>query len=200
MIIGIAGCKGVGKDTVGNYLRENHGFVQTAFALKMKEAVAALFGVPPRDIDFFKESGSVKVYYSFPVYHPEYGAEVDDTEGTMKGREFLQRFGTEMGRKVFGENFWVDQCLPIDQLKDVNIVVTDTRFREEADRIQYLGGYVIEIQRPGYVPDGHESEEPLPRDLVDYEILNDGTLADLYQDVEEVLADIKGELWIQTGQ
>jgi hypothetical protein len=44
MIIGITGFIGSGKDTVANYLVANHGFVRDSFAGTLKDAVAQVFG------------------------------------------------------------------------------------------------------------------------------------------------------------
>lgn len=44
MIIGITGFIGSGKDTVANYLVAKHGFVRDSFAGTLKDAVARVFG------------------------------------------------------------------------------------------------------------------------------------------------------------
>jgi len=44
MIIGITGFIGSGKDTVANYLVAKHGFVRDSFAGTLKDAVAKVFG------------------------------------------------------------------------------------------------------------------------------------------------------------
>jgi len=44
MIIGITGFIGSGKDTVANYLVAKHGFVRDSFAGALKDAVAQVFG------------------------------------------------------------------------------------------------------------------------------------------------------------
>jgi hypothetical protein len=118
----------------------------------------------------------------------------------ITGRQYLQNLGTE-ARKVFGPDFWVDQVLPqpsyigrshhpntgkvewgVKHLHgdDVDVlVITDLRFENEAQRIKALGGTIWEVLRPGTASDGHASEQKLPSDLIDREIINDGTLEDL---------------------
>jgi hypothetical protein len=190
MIIGLTGCKGGGKDTVGQHLVDNYEFTRLAFADKLKEAVANLFNIKVEKVDAFK---SVKVQCT--VYED---AESDDELksggfyewSSYSWREFLQRFGTEMGRNTFGRDFWVQQWeeeLYRNSHQTGNVVATDVRFPNEAYRIIHLGGTIVEIVRPGYEPDGHVSEEPLQRDLIDAQIVNDGDIASLYVDVDELM-------------
>ena len=44
MIIGLGYKARVGKDTVGDYLVKNHGFVRLGFADALKNGCAAMFG------------------------------------------------------------------------------------------------------------------------------------------------------------
>ncbi|HIE1097871.1 MULTISPECIES: hypothetical protein [Stenotrophomonas] len=53
-------------------------------------------------------------------------------------------------------------------------LVPDVRLADEARAIRRRGGVVIRVSRPG-----HASEQPLPDHLVDIEVDNDGTPADL---------------------
>jgi len=114
--------------------------------------------------------------------------------GGLTGRQYLQNLGNE-AREVFGDTFWIDMVLPpvaYEGWEDTNdrilamrypdvdvLCITDLRYPNEAERIKALGGEVWEVIRPGLVSDGHASELPLPRELVDYVITNDGTLDDL---------------------
>ncbi|HEL3178894.1 TPA: hypothetical protein UME25_004718 [Stenotrophomonas maltophilia] len=53
-------------------------------------------------------------------------------------------------------------------------LVPDVRLANEARAIRRRGGVVIRVRRPG-----HADEQPLPDDLVDIEVNNDGAPADL---------------------
>jgi hypothetical protein len=133
-------------------------------------------------MDTFKEHGSLAVKFD------------GDIDLEVSGREFLQRFGTEAGRETFWDSFWIDLVLPENQ-QDLHVqydgydvvVVTDVRFPNEAERIKQLGGEVWEIIRPGLSAGAHASEHPLPRDLVDVTIVNNGTILDLQDEVDRVL-------------
>jgi hypothetical protein len=194
MIIGLTGKKECGKDTVGRHLVHKHGFERVSFAYKLKQAVAALFDLEGvDDVDELKNNYGnsldlVEVHLDI-VSHPQKGHYTK----SFTWREFLQRFGTEMGRNTFGKDFWVDQALPMAygmEFSDKNIVVTDVRFENEALRIVDLGGRIIEIRRPTEHIDPHESEAGLPADMAEYVISNDSTLESLYKDVDAVLENI----------
>lgn len=117
----------------------------------------------------------------------------------LSGRQYLQWFGTE-ARKVFGDDFWVDQVLPLPEGIHVyvngwqqewygtsHVAFTDLRFPNEAQRILDLGGEVWEVLRPGTNSDGHDSELVLPRELVTRQIHNSGDLMNLRFQVEKAL-------------
>ena len=186
MLIGLVGCKGVGKDAVGQYLIDNYEFTKLAFADKLKEAVANLFGITVKEVD---EGKSMPWMISIE----------DGIVANLTWREFLQRFGTEMGRNTFGQNFWIQQwensytalsVLEPDAFQFV--VVTDVRFDNEAHAILTAGGWLVEITRKGHEPDGHASEEGIDEKLIDALIINNGTLQDLYQDVDKLMEGLVG--------
>ena len=128
MIIGIAGKKGSGKDTVGKYLINHHGFTRYAFGDPVKEVCRLLFGFTDEQL---------------------YGDKKEElTEFGIKPREAFQKIGTDFGRNILhtllpdlrmkdGE-LWIDifrrEC-PTNKL----IVVTDVRFQNEADAIKEKG-------------------------------------------------------------
>lgn len=169
-LIGFTGCKGVGKDTAGQFL-VHEGFKQIGFADKLKEAVANLFDIDLENVDKWKDKKEdVEIW----VAHDFFPNEQPSTHVILSWREFLQRFGTEMGRETFGWDFWVNLALPDFPLVDT--VITDVRFDNEAGRIMRFGGSVYEITRPGHESDGHVSEEGIDRDLIMGTIHNDGDM------------------------
>jgi len=112
----------------------------------------------------------------------------------ITGRRYLQLYGTEAHREVFGDNFWIDQalpdpCAPYYGRKDPFdlLVFTDVRYQNEAERIRECGGEVWLIDRPSVedLPDSHASENI---DFhVDTRIINNGTLDDLHDAVDREL-------------
>lgn len=149
-------------------------------------------------MDEFKEHGALDVWLANP----------DGTANFVRGvsgRAYLQHFGNQ-ARKVFGDTFWIDQVLPepsshpASEVRDIEnlnalgsryrasyLAITDLRYPNEAERVRALGGVVWEVVRPGTASDGHASEQPLPRDLVDLTLQNNGTLDDLADEVRAAL-------------
>lgn len=68
------------------------------------------------------------------------------------------------------------------------VVISDVRYPNEAQEIIRRGGVVIRVTRPvALTDDPHESERPLPNDLVSVEIKNDGTISDMLLSVSRWL-------------
>jgi hypothetical protein len=114
-------------------------------------------------------------------------------------RQFLQTYGTEVVRKSFGENAWVD-IISKRTIEEVqgwgrNVVITGIRYPNELDMIHALGGETIWITRPGKENNSqHSSERSLTAADFDREIMNDGSLEDLYHKAELVITELGGKL------
>lgn len=187
MIIGLSGYGGAGKDSVADVLVEEFGFKRYAWADTLRLAAAALNpivdwsdgnGGEIRYNDVIEQVGYNKAKFQYPEV-----------------RVLLQRLGTEVGRQLIGDNVWVDatfrridrECLPTD-----DIVITDTRFKNEAAIIAERGGYVVRVNRPGVGPAGdHPSEVDLDDYNFDAVIENNGTLDDLSFDVKYALNNLE---------
>lgn len=186
MIIGLHGKKRVGKDTVYEIIRSSYPHaVRLAFADKMRESIAALFDIPVEEMEDLKESEAT------------FNLETDGTNKTFTWREFIQRYGTEAHRNVFGQDFWINAvfptAFPTAYVDPSNItIVTDVRFHNEAQRILDLGGHIISVVRPDkeYISDSHVSEKGLSEEFISYEIVNDGSLEQLQERVLKVIDNI----------
>lgn len=181
MIIGIAGLKHSGKNTAAKFLAERYEksfkVREWSFAHDLKVGAARALGVDKNEIEFcdwLKENGTIAIH-------------ADDDEkfvNKVTGREYLQLYGTESHREVFGEDFWVDNTL--NKIKNPDDgsaweerldLITDVRFPNEAIGIKEAGGYILRIDRKEVeVGDGHASEKPLPDDLVDRVVDNNASL------------------------
>lgn len=179
-LIGLNGVAGSGKDTVCSFIKEwgsERGFTvkREAFADRLKLSAARIF-FPEISVEEavrwcnqMKEDGTLTAIVE---------NEATRSAWPISGRVFLQRYGTEAHREVFGTDFWVTQALS-DLSADLT-VVTDVRFPNEAEAILKLSGEVWHVVRPGQTGAGsHVSEQPLADHLYDAEILNDGSLDDL---------------------
>jgi len=148
-----------------------------SFAAPMKEA---LYRLNPdiRDI-------------SGLVYSVRQAVDLAGWEGakdlTPDVRGYLQRFGTEVGREMFGENFWVDQA--IKRIPDGSkVVFSDVRYPNEAEAIKNLGGKVWRVLRDGVGPaNDHASEHALVDYYFDLHIDNSGSLESLYDSIDTTL-------------
>jgi hypothetical protein len=179
---------------------------EIGFADKLKILAAKILGhhIAPRDaialMDEFKEFGVI----THGMWDPSDAR--DHRAHMLSGREFLQNLGNE-ARNVLGDTLWIDLVLPRparatregqdeqdnilnvrDMYPDVDIVaITDLRYENEAERVKALGGVIWEVVRPGLTSDGHASEQPLPRSLVDFTINNTSDLAHLAWEVEKAM-------------
>lgn len=184
MLIGLNGNKGSGKDTVGAYLVENYGYERLSFAEKLKDSAGALFDVEPILWDVWKNDPHAKVALINDV------GKILNRTRSMTVREFLQRYGTESHRDVFGQDFWVDHAIKgIDPNK--NYVFTDARFDNELQKIKDLGGMNIRIIGRGSNGDSHVSEAEPSVNLIDYRVDNTSTFESLYKLIDSVMEDIK---------
>lgn len=194
MILGLCGLKQSGKDTAAAYLMKTHGFERRAFADPLKRSLAVMLGIPFNEIDQLKVNDKISIAvgrlsesnYLQPHYKP------------LTFRELMQRYGTESHRDIFGEDFWVDRTLPNDPPRYIgrNVVITDCRFRNEADRIWGLGGKIVKITRPLIDKDrtGQADPDLHPSEVLTFapnvEIVNNGTLDHFYQLIEDTLGKL----------
>jgi hypothetical protein len=176
-IIGLSGYARSGKDTVADILVRDHGFTRLSFAQPMRDALYALN--PIVSIDNSEKKIRVQDVIS------EYGW--DGYKESFDGkeiRELMQRLGTEVGREMFGEAFWVmaAEGIMLNLLNEgKRVVFTDVRFPNEAAMIEeYNAGEVWRVRRPGVFPaNSHASEAALDDYEFDRYIDNNGTINDL---------------------
>lgn len=176
MIIGVSGYARSGKDTVADHLVDQYNFSRVSFAAPMKKAMYILNPIVSSDsIGNFRYKDLVDVYGLDKA-----------KENTPEIRRLLQIFGTEVGRSMFGENFWVD--LALKNAGSENIVVTDVRFKNEADRIKSMGGQIWRVNRTSVKPvTGHISEIDLDDYNFDYVMQNDYSIEKMYKKIDEYM-------------
>jgi hypothetical protein len=95
--------------------------------------------------------------------------------------------GTEVGRNIFGSNFWVDQAFKKAEQYD-KVVFSDCRFINEAEAVMSRGGAVWRVNRPGLLaPNNHISEKELNDYNFNAVLSNDSTIENLYDKIEKLL-------------
>lgn len=171
MIVAFTGPAGSGKDTaaalvVANCYSKNDPFKRYAFADPMRAMLKAIgISEPAREL---KEQPLVGFSFSY--------------------RKAMQTLGTEFGRAI-DPDLWVTLFHRKVEVTS-NLVVTDLRFVNEAQRIRALGGVIIKITgRSTDLGDRakHVSEDGLPEHLIDFTLDNTGTKSDFEQSVEHLL-------------
>ena len=177
MIIGLSGYAQVGKDTVANYLVNNHGFVKVSFADPIREA---LYRLNPK-VNIADMHGVFLASAVDGLGWENVKADSPDTRG------LLQRLGTEVGREMFGEDFWVNQGL-LRAKEHQNVVFADVRFENEANAIKKNGGQVWRINKRDHGPvNNHDSETALDNYDFDDVIYNNASLDALHSYVRAAI-------------
>jgi hypothetical protein len=181
-----------GKDTAGARLVEHHGYTRLAFADPLKDMALALNPIVEvcHDGEYERLADLVK----------DWGWE--GAKSYPEARRILQHMG--QGIRAMDPDFWVRVLrekwdhIPADR----PIVVTDVRYRNEADFLRTHGFKLVRIVRPadaskpvqamtGHdISEGirvHRSETELANYTVDACVYNGGSLAELYQRVDALV-------------
>lgn len=179
--IAITGEMRSGKDAVAEYLARQYGYTRFAFGDELKRYYQELFG-----------------------------------PSETKPREGYQWFGQAVRER--DPDIWVRKCFDNIETaadwsvgdyymygKEFRAVISDLRQPNEHDRCRAEGYVIIRVTAPEAlridraIKSGdtfnlrdltHDTESHVRSFDVDYEIVNDGTLAELYAKVDEVLRNV----------
>lgn len=199
ILVGISGKIGSGKDVIASYLAREHGFVRVAWADALKDEVRSRLRQTVRRITITDEvTGALASIPDELRWHTDR----DQDEAWWDARLFyalwinrspivrslLQEWGTDL-RRADQPGYWLDAWErrvrklygDLDS-PGLRVVVPDTRFPDEAQRILTLGGRLIRVNRPGHESPaaGHESETALDGwTRWDAVLENAGTISDL---------------------
>ena len=178
LIVGISGKKRHGKDTASETLVRGFGFTRVAFGDALKEALYIL------DPILWSWRWLVRTLLGKPMRLREFVDTVgwEAAKEIPEVRRLLQRIGTEVGRKILGDDIWIRTALRKAAEVDGPVVITDVRFRNEVEAVRAAGGIVLRVERPSVIStDTHPSETGLDGyDGFDAVLVNDGTVADLH--------------------
>lgn len=204
MLIGVSGKIGSGKNEVADMLSflhfvnpdgtfeqfqkqqwlrnqyiENGAYAQAdlklpgihSFAGNLKRCVADCTGIDYHDLEKRSQKSTI-----IPWLNISY-------------RQLLQALG-EAVRGQINENFWVHSMLATYEDSDFWIV-SDVRYRNEADELLSRHALLIRVERPVLSEDTHQSEVDLDSyDKFSFTIENDGTLEDLFNTVKEIYHEV----------
>jgi hypothetical protein len=194
----------MGKGEVAGFLlewAEERGLlaVSRGFADRVKLAVARQYkpDIELQEavewIDKIKDLGFVTVN-SFVVDDGGQPRSIKITD--MLIREQIERMGEEVGRQMFGEDFWVNQLIPDDDNWSFRFaipsyerpdlcIVHDMRYDNEMVRVREVGGkaWLITNGQPAPEPPegAHPSRLGIHANRYDVVITNNGSLEELRQ-------------------
>ena len=139
MLVGVLGFIGSGKGTAGDVLSEL-GFESLSFAGAVKDVTSVMFGWPRNLLEGDTDESR------------KWREQPDKFWSNKFGKDFtprlaLQLMGTEVGRDVFHQDFWVLNLENKMRDKTKNYVITDVRFPNEMEFVHKQGGILIEVQR-----------------------------------------------------
>lgn len=185
-IIALSGFARSGKDETAKVLIEKYGFIQVAFADKLREMIYALNPIVAVETGFHHNDHTVSRNSNGVLQSAVYVKDVIDFYGwggykeTKYGteiRRLLQRLGTEAGRQTLWDSIWIDAALT-GLPEDAKVVVSDARFFNEFDAVRDRGGYVWRIDRDGVGPANDHASEMEAIDYTNFSLFlkNNGTL------------------------
>ena len=210
MIIGVCGFIGSGKDTIADYLVNIHQFRRDSFANTLKDAVSAVFGWN-RDM----LEGRSKSSREWRETRDEWWSDRLGREVTP--RLMLQLWGTEVCRQGFHDDIWIASLENKIRQSQDDVVISDCRFPNEIRAIRDAGGIVVRVVRgaePEWYDDCvtmnrgpvrnlgwalarermeitgiHASETAWVGTKFDQIIDNNGTMDDLYRQINDLVQD-----------
>jgi hypothetical protein len=182
-VIALTGYKQSGKDTVGNYLVDNYGFVRYAFADPIREVCKIIFDWSDEYMCNHKEDID-----EFWGISPRYAMQWIGTEGFQY---YLPKDVPQFAETV-GRTIWVRKFLSWhERTQNKDVVITDMRFHHELSMLKdHISNNLVSIRvnRDSVEPnDPHASEQDIPDLNVDWEVENDGTFEQLYEQIDFIM-------------
>jgi hypothetical protein len=159
-IISVAAQLNSGKDVFSDYLAEvlnknsNQKWIRSAFANAVKDTFCKAFDVDRNFIEKWKR-----------IPEPPPGM-------LMPVRQGLQFIGD--GFRKIKDEIWIEIALRSDD----NLIISDSRYINEAKAVKAKGGAMFIMYRPGFLNDDPNPSEAQIRPLVDFciEYLNEGPI------------------------
>lgn len=200
LVIGVGGLLTAGKDAFADHLVDQHGFKKLGMSDTLAEALKRLDPwVPLQDINDGRVAtlGTTE-WWKYSKLLERFG--YVELKNNPEVRRLLQKLGTEVGRQLFGENFWVNIMIRnvLDALAGgaAGVVFTGVRYPNELQiisRLQHddIFATSVWVRRPGLVAQGHTSETSVSEEAFEYVLDNDGSLQELDQKSDELISRIR---------
>jgi hypothetical protein len=196
-LIAISGWKGAGKDTMGLHLMNEYGYRPISFAYELKNMVAEAYGIPRAWMDDRdKKDAPITTLPAIPTdpfasaIHSMLKDELASGYWTPRALCILEG---SVKRSVHA-NYWVRRVVSrVVEDQQHNYVITDMRYANEADVLKLLipSTLAIRIERAGHVITTQDpSERNLDTYAFDKVIRNDGTIPDLYNNINLFMGEL----------
>jgi hypothetical protein len=170
-LIGLGGFALSGKDAVATVL-EDAGWARTRFSAAIEASLLA--------IDPWVPAGRWKRPRRYSELHAAIGFE--ESKKIPEVRRLCQVVGDDAGRRVLGENIWIDvafRLIDAWMAEGRNAVVTGVRYANEVDAVKQRSGITVWVDRGLRPVNDHISDNGLSAQDFDVVIPNYGTLDDL---------------------
>jgi hypothetical protein len=198
-IIGIVGFIGSGKGTVGLHLTQQYNFKAVSFASSLKDAVSHIFNWPRDLLEGDTSESRIWRELPDPWWSEKFGK-------VITPRWVFQNIGTDVFRNHFHTDIWVWSLENKIKNSQAPVVITDVRFDNEIQMIKQLNGKILWVKRgedpewlqfaiknvsimPFLYPSIHPSEYSWLSRSPDHIIYNNGTLVDLYKQIDDFMKD-----------
>lgn len=219
------GSAGAGKDEAAKQLVLKHNFVPLAFADPLKRFLADTFDWKEDRLWGPSENRAKEDQrYQVPLLFGLSDADKKARPGYLTARHALTTLGNDWGREMCCYGTWVLYAMRIakriesgeynyDRVKGLlrygdpgspllvgdprkNIVITDLRYKNEAEAVREAGGLLVRVKR--WVPKitvspKHQSEKDLLEvhdDDFDWILHNRSTLEDLWSQVDHMISNL----------
>ena len=191
-------------------LKLKGNWLNVSFAGSLKEMLAVLLRVPVEMFEDRDFKENVFVDFNDLTFHRRESLKkhqilsdskfsrkvkemsIDVRANMLSIRQLLQYWGTEIQRRYLGDQLWSLTTLKLVEFHD--LIISDMRFKVEAEMVKERKGTVIYIDRPGCEVGNHQSEreafELYQEGKCDYVIHNNGTLKDLFEKCKEIVQQV----------
>jgi len=185
--IALTGLMRSGKDALADYLTQNYGYTRFAFGDELKRYTHELFGEP---------DGKPRELYQ---WFGQTMRERDPDIWTRKCFEDIMESYEMVARKVYAGGVFHPPF---------RAVISDLRHPNEYDRCRSESYVIIRVTAPESVRIDravkssdtfnlrdltHDTESHVEGFEVDYEVVNDGTLAELYAQIDVIMTQLTTE-------
>lgn len=182
-LVAFGGYATAGKDAAVDVLVAEFGFERTFMSKPLHDS---LFALDPQVLVTEKEAARLHLPSStrcWPYVSLTEELGYEQCKSIADYRRLLQVMGTEVGRRRFGPDVWLNQVMvecAHHRSQGCPIALTGVRFANELAAIRNVSGVAVWVDRPGVAPvNGHSSDNTLTSADFDVVLSNSGTLEDL---------------------